>query len=133
MTIEFDRTLDSALTGIGFDNEHLEWLLHQEERPMLDMPKDYRVPLFQRALELLSENMPAHLNDRFGDKLKIPFLTSRNGSSTKVDRSLYKILFEAYTNIAWYGQYTFPSNFHLWIGDGGFVIEIGRASCRERV
>ena len=124
MVIQIGKTLDDSLKGIGFSGSnggHLIFPLHKLAKSLYEQSSDYQEDLVQKYLEAVEGEIPNTLKRRFQDKPEM--FRSRFGGFC--DDITY-FFAETYFNVAFYGDYHFPSMIQAWIGESSFVLSVGQ-------
>ena len=124
MVIKIGKTLDESLKGIGFsgpNGEHLKFPLHEVAESLYRQSSEYQRNLVQKYLEVVEGDIPNTLKRRFRDRPKM--FRSRFGGFC--DDITY-FFAETYFNVAFYGDYHFPSMIQAWVGESSFVLSVGQ-------
>ena len=124
MVIKFSKTLGEALQEIGYGGElknTIEYILHNEEKKIQDMSKDYKSKLVQRFYrEVLGKNLiPELVNENYGHLLKEPLVMPPHSHDCN---NPFTFLWERYNDSILYGEYGMPSRFNMWLGQESFIL-----------
>lgn len=118
MSIRFHKTLSETLKKIKLQKYH-RLLVHELETVRTIKTSDEVIDHYGKAkwkiVDLLNEHYPK--------KLKTPF-DLYNWLHKKKDDEVSYFLSEAGSNCLNYATFKAPSQFHLWLGEKGFVIGI---------
>lgn len=118
MAIRFHKTLSDSLTKINLQTYH-RLPVHELETARTIKTSDEIIDRYGKAKWKIVDL----LNEHYHKKLKTPF-DLYNWLHKKKDDEVSYFLSEAGSNCLNYATFKAPSQFHLWLGDNGFIIGI---------